>query len=201
LICCFPILNNCYALKQGKACIDKSPTFVAKILRMKWEVITNDRLSLQEYRLIDNNDCKVVVKYNPRHQSARMTSGNHHRLFFFENAGSLSGKTIFKNEYGMEIGSLVNDKPHPMEGSIVIDTKKFSYRLHASPSPEIAIYERDAKTLIAKCSLPPHKNLIQNASSGNSQAIDNSCYLVGFCWYLFLPVVKENEQKYASADF
>jgi len=123
-----------------------------------------------------------------------MTSGNHHRLFFFESTGSLSAKTIFKNEYGMEIGSLVHDKPQPMEGSIVIDAKKFLYRIHGNPSPGIAIYERDAKTIITNCSLPRHENV----SSDNSQAIDNSCYLLGLCWYLFLPVLNETEQEYAS---
>jgi hypothetical protein len=168
---------------------------------MKWEVISNERSSLQEYRLIENNDCKVVIKYNPRHQSARITSGDHHGLFFFESAGSLSGKTIFKNEYGMEIGNLVHDKFHPKEGSLMIDTKKYLYQLHSNPVPEMIIYENNLQKKVASCSLPTNKTNTQNILSGNRQAIDNNCYLLGLCWYLFLPSVKENIFTYASAGF
>jgi hypothetical protein len=168
---------------------------------MNWEVITNERSSLQEYRLIDNNDCKVVIKYNPRHQSARITSGNHYRLFFFESAGSLSGKTIFKNEYGMEIGNLVHDKFHPREGSLVIDTKKYQYQIHGNPSPEMVIYENGLQKRVVSCSIPTNKTTTQNIFSSSTQAIDNNCYLLGLCWYLFLPLVKENMLKFASAGF
>ncbi|MEP7141252.1 MAG: hypothetical protein ABI707_00215 [Ferruginibacter sp.] len=168
---------------------------------MKWEVITNERSSLQEYRLIDNNACKVIIKYNPLHQSARITSGNNHRLFFLESAGSLSGKTIFRNEYGMEIGNLLHDKFHPKEGSLVIDTKKYLYQLHSDPLPELTIYENDLHKKVANCSLPTSKTATQNILSVSSQAIDNNCYLLGLCWYLFLPFAKENILQYASADF
>jgi len=163
---------------------------------MNWEVINNQRSSLQEYRLIDNNDCKVIIKYNPLHQSARVTCGNHHRLFFLESAGSLSGKTIFKNEYGMEIGNLVHNKFHPMDGSVMIDSKKYQYQLLNNPSPELVIYETDIHHLLASCSI---QSAIKNSFSDNSATIDNNCYLLGLCWYLLLPLEKGNMVKYASA--
>ncbi|MEO5888620.1 MAG: hypothetical protein ABIQ31_00145 [Ferruginibacter sp.] len=166
---------------------------------MNWEVIDNERSSLKEYRLIENNDCKLVIKYNPRHQSARITSGNHHRLFFFESAGSLSGKTIFRNEYGMEIGNLVHDKFHSEEGSLVIDAKKYQYQLHKDTASELVIYENGLQKPVASCSIPTNKSIIQNIFSEGTQAIDNNCYLLGLCWYLVLPLVKENILKLASA--
>src|SRR5665647_127921 len=146
---------------------------------MNWEVISNERSSLQEYRLIDNNDCKVVIKYNPRHQSARITSGNHHRLFFLESAGSLSGKTIFRNEYGMEIGNLIHDKFHPQEGTVVIDTKKYQYQLQNNPSPELVIYGNDLQKPVANCSIQTNTTAIQSIFSADTEAIDNNCYLLG----------------------
>ncbi len=157
---------------------------------MNWEVVTNDRSSLQEYRLIDHNECKVIVKYNPLHRSARITSGTHHRLFYLESAGSLSGKTIFKNEYGMETGNLVHDKFHPQEGSVVIDNKKYKYLLQTNSLPEMIIYENDHQQPIATCTLDtPSPN---NNYSVNTSAIDNNCFLLGLCWYLFLPEVKQD---------
>jgi hypothetical protein len=162
---------------------------------MNWEVINNERSILQEYRLVDRNDCKVVIKYNPLHQSARITCGNHHRLFFFESAGSLSGKTIFKNEYGMEIGNLVHDKFHPKDGSVVIDSKKYLYHLESNPQQELVIYEGNLQNALANCSIPSKINLQQQ----NAGTIDNNCYLLGLCWYLFLPQAIENVVKYATA--
>jgi hypothetical protein len=163
---------------------------------MKWEVISNEGSSLQEYRLIDNNDCKVVIKYNPLHQSARITSGIHHRLFFLESAGSLSGKTIFKNEYGMEVGNLVHDKFHPGDGSIMIDSKKYQYHLQNNPLSELVIYSNDHHGVVANCNIQSN---INNTLSSRSTTTDNNCYLLGLCWYLFLPVEKENIPQYNSA--
>ncbi|MEJ7586055.1 MAG: hypothetical protein WKI04_00700 [Ferruginibacter sp.] len=168
---------------------------------MKWEVISNERSSLKEYRLIDNNDCKVVIKYNPLHRSARITSGNHHRLFFFESGGSLSGKTVLKNEYGMEIGNLVHDKFHSREGTLVLDSKKYQYQLQQTTSAELVIYETDPQKPVASCGIPSNKNILQNLFSTSTQAIDNNCYLLGLCWYLFLPMVKDNILKFASSNF
>jgi hypothetical protein len=168
---------------------------------MNWEVINNERSSLKEYRLIENNDCKLVIKYNPKHQSARISSGNHHRLFYLEPAGSLSGKTIFKNEYGMEIGNLVHDKFQPEEGTVVIDTKQYQYQLQNNSSSELLIYENDTRIPVASCSIPSGKSLLQNIFSPGDQTVDNNCYLLGLCWYLYLPTTENNLLKFAINDF
>ncbi len=166
---------------------------------MNWEVISNERSSLMEYRLIDHNNCVEVIKYNPLHRSARLTTGNHHRLFFLESAGSLSGKTIFKNEYGMEIGNLVHDKFHPKEGSVLIDTKRYHYQIQTTSVTELIIFENDPAQPIASCGLPEGTTAIQSQLSANTQVIDNNCFLLGLCWYLFLPLVNSNSLEYASA--
>lgn len=167
---------------------------------MNWEVVSNTRSSLQEYRLIDNNDCKLVIKYNPLHQSARITSGNHHRLFYLESAGSLSGKTIFRNEYGTQTGTLLHNKFQPKEGTVVIDSKKYQYYLQNSPSPELIIFENDLQNPVATCTIPSDSSSAQDFFSISSEAIDNNCYLLGLSWYLSLPVIIENIQEYASAN-
>ncbi len=168
---------------------------------MNWEVISNERSSLKEYRLIDQDNCVEVIKYNPRHQSARLSTGNYHRLFFLESAGSLNGKTIFKNEYGMEIGNLVHDKLHPKEGSILIDAKRYHYKIQNSSAPELIIFENNPNQPIASCGLPVNSSTAQNTFSANTQVIDNNCFLLGLCWYLFLPLVQRNNIQVASAAF
>ncbi len=165
---------------------------------MNWEIISNERSSLLEYRLIDHNDCKVIIKYNPKHQSARISCGGHHRLFFLESTGSLSGKTVFKNEYGMEIGNLIHDKFHPKEGSLVIDTQKYLYHLQNDQATELVIFKGNMNNKVAKCSIPTEQNSSQRSISTHAQAVNNNCYLLGLCWYLFLPHSIENVLKFAS---
>jgi hypothetical protein len=164
---------------------------------MEWEVITNERSSLNEYRLMDHDECKVVIKYNPLHQSARLTSGNDHRLFFIETTG---GKTVFKNEYGMEIGNLVQDKFHPTEGTLLLETKKYLYQIQGNSVPELAIYESSVVKKVATCSIPGSQGNFQNNFSASIRANIN-CFLLGLCWYLFLPLSKQNVLQYAAVGF
>ena len=163
---------------------------------MNWQIINRESFSLREYRLTDQGDCKVIIKYNPRHQSARISCGNQHRLFYFESAGSLSGKTIFKNEYGMEIGHLVHDKFHPKYGSLVIDAIKYQYSLQNNPAAEWVICENAFPNLLSSYGIG------DNNLAASILAIDSNCCLLGFCYYLFLTTAKkETFLKYSVASF
>lgn len=168
---------------------------LSKVYHMNWELVSNQHTSLHEYRLTDNNKCKVVLKYNPRHQSARLSHGNHKRLFFLESAGSLSGKTIFRNEYGMETGSMVSDKWDT--GHIMIDSKKYLYRLQNKPMPELTIYQNDTEQPLASCSIKQADASLPGIIS-NSKQNDTSFLLLSLGWYLFLPLEKEVEVNFAS---
>jgi len=152
---------------------------------MNWEIIRNPQHSLQEYRLINNKECKVILKYNPRHQSVRTTSGNNHRLFFLETTGSLSDKIIFKNEYGIEVGNLVYDKLRGKNGSVVIDQKKYHYKI---TEQELLIYTSDFTQVLTRCSLQSSPMLGPNISTVNFSHNDIRCMILGLSWFLALPV-------------
>ncbi|MEO7768929.1 MAG: hypothetical protein ABIS01_15975, partial [Ferruginibacter sp.] len=74
-------------------------------------------------------------------------------------------------------------------------------QLQNSPSPQLTIFEGSNHKTVANCSIPVTKSSGSNDSAAATKAIDNNCYLLGLCWYLFLPVVKENVLEYSSADF
>ncbi len=160
---------------------------------MKWLLVSNPSSALQEYHLIENEACKVILKYNPLHHSARITCGKHHKLVYVETTGSLKLKTIFKNEYGLEIGSLQQDKWHN-KGAVVIDTKKYNYQLQNNPLAELIIFDNTPAKPIVSCGLKPDNGI---SLSHNTNGVDNSFLLLGLCWYLFLPVAKENVVEYA----
>ena len=149
---------------------------------MKCVLINNHREPVQEYHLIENDLCRVVLKYNPQQKSARISCANQQRLFFIQTAGVLTGKYIFTNEYGMEIGNISHDKRHNNGGTVSIESKKYHYEISNNPSAELTIYDSNSQRLLVTCEL------------GGS---DNNSLILAHCWYLFLPVVKENIVEYA----
>lgn len=157
---------------------------------MIWEKIINDHSTLQEFRLTDNADNQLVLKYNPLHHSVRVTFGNIHRLFFLESAGSISGKKIFRNEYGLETGSMSYQNSANNKGILTIDTKLFQFQLK---NDQLTIYS-DQQQPLANCAFKTN-----SLSSKLINNIDMSCYLLGVCWYLFLPFT-QRVFRYAKAS-
>lgn len=149
---------------------------------MKWVLINNHRESVQEYHLMENNLCKVVLKYNPQQKSARISCANQQRLFFIQSAGVLTGKYIFTNEYGMEIGNISHDKRNNNGGTVNIESKKYHYEISNNPSGKLTIYDSNSAKQLATCGL---------------EVSDNNSLILAHCWYLFLPVVKESMLEYA----
>ncbi|MBI3884022.1 MAG: hypothetical protein HY305_07415 [Sphingobacteriales bacterium] len=148
---------------------------------MKWRLISNEQAILQEYDLMNNENCEVVLKYNAKHQSVRLTAGTQQRLFFLETGSQLSNKMIFRNEYTMEIGNIVYDKFNKESGVITIDTTQYQFRLHHS-FPSFVIYNKGEEQPIISCEL---------ISDLKNEGINNNTLLLGVCWYLGLPETKE----------
>ena len=94
---------------------------------------------------------------------------------------------------------MVHDKSHPREGSLVIDAKKYQYQLQDENVPELVIFEGDLNNKLVNCSIPTQQSTSQINTSKNAQAVNNNCYVLGLCYYLFLPQAIENVVKFASA--
>lgn len=170
--------------------------YALKCSSMKW-VMANHKKTLQEYHLTEQDDTKAIVKYNPVQRSARITIGDKHRLFFIESAGSLTGKYIFKNEYGMEIGMMSNDR-WGKEGSVIIESKKYIYKIQNSPLAELAIYDNSTNKLLVSCGLATGINGTSLSLAQQTNNADSNYLLLGLCWFLFLPVAKESIVEYAA---
>ena len=149
---------------------------------MKWVLVNNHKEPVQEYHLMENNQCKVFLKYNPQQKSARICCANQQRLFFIQSAGVLTGKYIFTNEYGMEIGNITHDKRQNNGGNVSIESKKYHYEISNNPSAELTIYDSNTQRHLVTCGLG---------------VFDNISLILANCWYLFLPVVNENMLEYA----
>ncbi len=165
---------------------------------MEWVLVSNQKSTLQEYHLMENETCKLVLKYNPLHRSARISCGNQHRLFFIESTGSITGKYIFKNEYGMEIGHMSQDKWFGKDGQVIIESTKYTYTIKHNPQVELTVYNGTSHQHLLSCGFSSNAFSAGILHSSQTSAIDYNCLLLSLCWYLFLPVAKEALVEYAA---
>lgn len=163
--------------------------------RMKWISVNTRRDGIHEYHLVSNSQLKLVLKFNPETHSVRIGTGVSQRLFFLETAGTLAAKYLLKNEYGMEIGSLLQDKWHAGGGTISIESKKYAYRISNGAQPALTIYENNYSQTLVNCELPG-QNVEAATSSFQTLNSDSSSLLLGLCWFLYMPVAEEKVLEY-----
>ena len=186
-----PILINCYLPLQTLVISWEWATFSAQSLHMIWEKMNHHAPLLQEYRIGDI-ERKLILKFNPLHRSARLTIDQLHRLLFLEGITSISGKTVIKNEYGLEVGSLSYSKSdRKNEGSLKLDGNKFGFTL--TNDNAINIYNKENG---AKLSHAEARSFPINASLTTT---DICCIVISLCWQLCLPQIAQPTKAYAHA--
>lgn len=155
---------------------------------MNWLIINNQQAALEEYHLMQNDDYKMLLKFNPMQHSARFScGGKFHRLFYFETTSQANYKTVFTDQYGMETGCIVLDKIYDGGGTVILDGKKFHYHLQDFPGLKLVVYETNPAKPIVSCSISFNKN----------DALIN-CFILGVCWYILLQVPKEQPVEFAA---
>ncbi len=99
----------------------------------------------------------------------------------------------------MEVGSMGHDKWFGKDGTVIIESKKYSYNIqNNNPLAELTIYEGASQQPLVSCGLTADSNGTGISFSQHDNAIGNNCLLLGLCWYLFLPSAKENVVEYAA---
>ena len=154
---------------------------------------------MQEYHLLDGKGKRAVLKYNTHQQVARIQCDGNYGIFFIEKAGSFINRTLFKNEYGQEIGKLTFDKRHSHTGPIELDGMKYHYSFQNNPFAELSIFNKDIdKPLIS--------SRLKNADDQTSvvfTSVSNeeyACLLLGLCWYILNPALAKQSAQPAMAN-
>lgn len=151
---------------------------------MKWVMVKHASPSVQKYHLMEGVSKKVEMKYNLLQQSVRVSNDDTQRVFFLERSGFWNNKTIFKNEYGLEIGKLTFEKGFHA-GFIEVDGNKFHYVIHDTPSQELVIFD-DLSQPVLTCDL---------SSAGYKPDQDLSSLLLGLCWYVYPAAGQQNPPR------
>lgn len=164
---------------------------------MKW-IVTSKSGKQEFYELWSDDEKLLSLEFHPSTNSARISSADEQRVFLIRKEGFLKNKTVLRNEYGIRIGQLEYERSHPNEGAIVLDNEKFFYSIENNPLAELKIYKDSKEEPLVVCGLKP-KNGNTLIKFGNKGKTGNAEHilLMSLCWYLFLPIAKENTVEYA----
>lgn len=164
---------------------------------MKWEIASSS--SRQEIYELWHNDKKLLtLDFHPFTNSARIEYADEKRVFLIRKEGFLRNKTVLRNEYGVRIGQLGYERSNASEGVIDLNNEKFFYTIHNDPLAELVIYRETKEKPFVICGLKADNgNTSVKFSKENQLSPTQHFLLMALCWYMFLPVAKENMAEYA----
>ena len=165
---------------------------------MKWE-ITSLKPNQEVYTLQHNDKKLLTLDFHPFTNSARIEYADEKRVFLIRKEGFLRNKTVLRNEYGIRIGQLANEKASANDGILELNDEKFFYTIHNNPLAELIIFKETKDKPFVTCGLQANNgNTSIKLTKENQLSPSQHFLLMALCWYMFLPVAKENTVEYAS---
>ena len=92
---------------------------------------------------------------------------------------------------------MTNDK-WGREGTVMIESKKFIYKIQNDLPAALTIYDADTHKVLASCGLATGINGSSLSLPEQTNHAGSNYLLLGLCWFLFLPMAKENIVEYAA---
>ncbi|MCX6316671.1 MAG: hypothetical protein NTW29_05245 [Bacteroidetes bacterium] len=157
---------------------------------MQWESTTAAN-NHEVYRLFNDGRQLLTLTLNPFSNAARVECASEKRIFLIRKEGFRRHKTVMCTEYGFRIGELgVENKQH----FILVNNERIYYTIHNNPLAELVLYKETKDNPLVVCGLSSDNNKpgIYFSNENNSTQLPHPGLLMALCWYMFLPVAKEN---------
>ncbi|HEX4877691.1 MAG TPA: hypothetical protein VFV31_13535 [Chitinophagaceae bacterium] len=162
---------------------------------MRW-VSANGSKEHEIYHLYNGDNKLLTLTLNIFSNSARIECNKEKRVFILRKEGFLRNKTVLRNEYGIKIGELGTENK---EYFIDINDQRYFYTVHNNPIAELVVYKDVKENPAVVCGLSTEEGGTSiHFSKGNSiKDATHPGLLMALCWYMFLPVAKENTAEFA----
>ncbi len=162
---------------------------------MRWEKIslTPDN---EVYHLYKDEQKLLTLHFHPFSHSARVETGTEKRVFQIRKEGFLRNKTVLRTEYGIKLGELGHENGRSF---INIDNDRYFYSVINNPLAELQIFKEHADQPMITCGLKTDEGNPEVQFKRDKNQLDGSysSLLMALCWYMFLPVAKENTPELA----
>lgn len=163
---------------------------------MKWETSAGTNNN-EVHTLFKDGKKLLSLTFNPFSSSARVDCNNEKRVFLIRKEGFRRNKTVLRTEYGFKIGELGSENK---EHFITVNEERFYYTIQNNPLAELIIYKesKDKPFLVCGLSTETGSPGIRFSKDKDLSAAPHPGLLMALCWYMFLPVAKENVAEYAG---
>jgi hypothetical protein len=149
--------------------------------------------------LLKDDEPVLSITYDVLLHTARLESHGSKRLFLVYEEGKRQPRTVFKNEYGFDTGTIdpiLTDADH---GSLKLHEKQYYYNLSAQAEGSLYIYESVGSQPLIQVQIEVLPvGIVSYSSSHHLQTDYFNCLLMALCWYLQLPV---KESALVAASF
>ena len=164
---------------------------------MRWESSTGKNGN-EIYQLIKDDKKILTLTVNPFSKTARIECDQQKRNFQIRKEGFRRNKTVIRSEYGIKIGELGHENK---EHFIDVNEERFFYSIENNPLPELILYKESKEKPFVSCSLNVQEGNTAVNFIKDKKLLDTSHpgLLMALCWYMFLPVAKENVVEQISA--
>jgi hypothetical protein len=162
---------------------------------MRREIATSAS-GIELYHLYKDDKKILTVRFNSVSNSARVSCNNEKRVFLIGKESTRRPKTVLLNEYGVKIGELGQEDN---EYFIDVNKERFYYAIHNNPIAELVLYKESKDKPLVVCGLKTNdgNTSVEFKKEQSFPASSHPSLLMAICWYMFLPVVKENIVEYA----
>ncbi len=153
---------------------------------MNWETVKSG-IGQKVYALWNNGHKLLTLAFNSSSNYARIEYAGEKRAFTIRYEGFLKNKMVMRNEYGVRIGSVSTENK---ENLIALNDEKLHYTITEDKEPKVIIYKDSIEDPLAICDLTlgSDKSILPSIKPAATQ----HSLLLALCWYLYLPVAKEN---------
>ncbi len=162
---------------------------------MRWES-TNSTSANEVYQLFNDDKKLLTLSINSFSNTARVECNKEKRIFLIRKEGFRRNKTVLRTEYGFKIGELGTENNQTF---IIVNDEKFFYNIHNNPTPELILYKDSEAKPFVVCNLNTQSdstvNILQHPTLTDAA---HPGLLMALCWYMFLPVSKENPVELVS---
>jgi len=160
---------------------------------MRWDPVYSNSDN-EIYHLKNGNKHLLTLSINPFTQSARVECKEQKRVFLIRKEGFLRNKTILCNEYGIRIGEIGQENN---EDFIDLNNERFFYTFSENENAKLVLYKEAIEQPFVSCGIS-NQDGNKEVDFKNDNTIAATSYpglLMALCWYMFLPVSKENTTR------
>ena len=162
---------------------------------MKW-VNVNSNSTKESFELWEDEKVLADISFSKQTRFVRIVSDLGKRMFSFEKKGFLHPRKVIRDEYGIKLGKVEEDKHG--KGMVELDGKKYAFVYEENGSGDLIVYDELMQKNLLKCNF----NAIADSLNKTTSLLDTkfASLLLLLCWYSFQPHNTEAAKLFSDSD-